>query len=600
VTGNIKNTVFSTIRRSREQGLRQLGRLARHEQIMLMTLAAILGFVGGGSAIAFREAIEFFQLTFLGFQFGGGNILAETPWHRIILVTTGGGLLVGLCLRFLVQGRHIHSVSEVIEAATFQGGKINLRTGLTSAAVSALSLGTGASAGREGPVVHLGATLSAFIADKLKLGRSLSRTLLGCGVAAAVAASFNAPIAGVFFSLEVVIGHYTLRAFSPIVIASVTGTIVSRAYFGNFPAFTELEYHVVSFLEFPAFAILGVISAFTATAFLRSIAVTQYVVRHSHIPEWLRPACAGLAVGLIALLYPQVLGVGYEATDQALNQQLAFTMLVALLIAKVAATSISIGLGFGAGVFSPSLFIGAMLGGAYGIVATWAFPDLSSGPGAYTIVGMGAVAGAVLGAPISTILMVFELTGDYSITVAVMIATVIASTVTQHLYGHSFFTWQLAKRGLNPKHGGERQLLRSVRVRDVMEQDFETVDPAATMVEIRGKLLQSHHGELFVIDDGGALHGTITLPDMSETAFDTSMDTLLNAKDVSRLHPPVLEPHDMLEKAIRRMDAVHEEQIAVVRNTTSMEVVGVVRQVDVMNAYNAAIMKAHAAERGED
>lgn len=600
MTDNIKHTVLAAIRRPGEKVLRQLGRLARHEQIILMTLAAILGLIGGGSAIAFREAIDLFQLNFLGFASGDGDLLATAPWTRILLATTGGGLLVGLCIHFLVPGRRIRSVSEVIEAATFQGGKINLRTGLTSAVVSALSLGAGASAGREGPVVHLGATLSAFIADKLKLGRSLGRTLLGCGVAATVAASFNAPIAGVFFALEVVIGHYTLRAFSPIVIASVTGTIVSRAYFGDFPAFTELEYHVVSFLEFPAFALLGLVSAIVATIFLRSVAVTQYAVRHSPIPPWLRPACAGLIVGLIALLCPQVLGVGYEATDQALNQQLAFSMLFALLIAKIAATSISIGLGFGAGVFSPSLFIGAMLGGAFGIVATLAFPDLSSGHGAYTIVGMGAVAGAVLGAPISTILMVFELTGDYSITVAVMIATVIASTVTQHLYGHSFFTWQLAKRGLDPKHGGEHQLLRSIRVRDVMEQDFETVDPAATMREVREKLQRSHHGELFVVDRQGALHGTITLPDLSESAFDTSMDALLNAEDVSRLHPPVLEPHDMLEKAMRRMDAVHEEQIAVVRNTTSMEVVGVARQVAVMNAYNKAIMTAHAAERGED
>lgn len=600
MTGEIKHTVLAAIRRPGEQVLRQLGRLARHEQIILMTLAAILGLIGGGSAIAFRETIEFFQLTFLGFGSGDADLLANAPWTRILLATTGGGLLVGLYIHFLVPGRRIHSVSEVIEAATFQGGKINLRTGLTSAVISALSLGAGASAGREGPVVHLGATLSAFIADKLKLGRSLSRTLLGCGVAATVAASFNAPIAGVFFALEVVIGHYTLRAFSPIVIASVTGTIVSRAYFGDFPAFAELENHVVSFLEFPAFALLGLVSAIVATIFLRSIAVAQYTVRHSPIPEWLRPACAGLVVGLIALLYPQVLGVGYAATDMALNQQLAFTMLLALLVAKIAATSISIGLGFGAGVFSPSLFIGAMLGGAFGIVATLVFPDLSSGPGAYTIVGMGAVAGAVLGAPISTILMVFELTGDYSITVAVMIATVIASTVTQHMYGHSFFTWQLAKRGLDPKHGGEHQMLRSIRIRDVMEQDFEIVAPDAPMRDVREKLQRSHHGELFVVDHDGKLHGTITLPDMSESAFDTSRDALLHAEDVSRLHPPVLEPHDMLEKAIRRMDAVHEEQIAVVKNTTSMEVVGVVRQVAVMNAYNTAIMKAHAAERGED
>ncbi|MGY8957971.1 MAG: chloride channel protein [Alphaproteobacteria bacterium] len=584
--------------RAGDKILRQFGRLTRHEQIILMILASLLGVIGGGSAIAFREAIDLFQWNFLGFATGGD--ISTIPWVRVMASTVGGGLLVGLCIRFLVPGRRIHSVSEVIEAATFHGGVIRFRAGLASAVVSALSLGAGASAGREGPVVHLGATISAFVARKLNLGRSLGRTLIGCGVAAAVAASFNAPIAGVFFALEVVIGHYTLRAFSPIVVASVTGTIVSRAYFGDFPAFAKLEYHVVSILEFPAFAMLGLASAITAVIFLRSIAIAQYAIRHSAVPEWLRPACAGIAVGLIALVFPQVLGVGYEATDQALNQQLGFAILAGLLVAKVAATAICIGFGFGGGVFSPSLFIGAMLGGAYGLVATSMFPDLSSGPGAYTIVGMGAVAGAVLGAPISTILMVFELTGDYSITVAVMIATAIASSVTKHFYGHSFFTWQLAKRGLDPSHGGEHQLLRSICVRDVMKQDFQSVPLDAPLRDVRDALLRSSHGELFVVDSDNVLHGTIVLSDLSDSAFDTSRDAALHAEDVARLHPPVLEPHVILEKAIDRMNAVHEQHIAVVRNETSMEVVEFVHQLDVMDAYNNAIKQAHAAERGED
>ena len=598
MTGESNHKHASALKRSSDHVLRQFGRLTRHEQIILMILASLLGVVGGGSAIAFREAIDLFQWGFLGIASGGD--ISSIPWERVMLATVGGGLLVGLCVRYLVPGRQIHSVSEVIEAATFSGGNIRFRAGLASAVVSAMSLGAGASAGREGPVVHLGATISALVARKLKLGRSLGRTLIGCGVAAAVAASFNAPIAGVFFALEVVVGHYTLRAFSPIVVASVTGTIVSRAYFGDFPAFAKLEYHVVSFLEFPAFALLGLASAITAIIFLRSIAIAQYTIRRSVVPDWLRPACAGLAVGLIALFFPQVLGVGYEATDQALNQQLGFAMLAALLVAKIAATAISLGLGFGGGVFSPSLFIGAMLGGAYGIIATWAFPELSSGHGAYTIVGMGAVAGAVLGAPISTILMVFELTGDYSITIAVMIATAIATSVTKHVYGHSFFTWQLAKRGLDPSHGGEHQLLRSIRVRDVMKQDFQSVLRDASMADVRAALLRSSHGELFVVDSSGTLNGTITLSDLSEFAFDTSHDATLHAEDVARLNPPVLEPHVILEKAIARMNAVHEEHIAVVRNDTTMEVVGFVHQLDVMDAYNNVIRQAHATERGED
>ncbi len=404
--------------------------MVKNEQIILTILAAVVGLLGGGGAIVFREGISLAQEIALGFDSESVFTLAgQLPWWRILLSTIGGGLVVGLLLRFAMPGQRVHAVADVIEAATLRNAEMNLRSGLVSALISAVTLGSGGSAGREGPVVHLGATLSAFVADKLHLGRALARTLLGCGVAAAVAASFNAPIAGVFFALEVVIGHYALKAFAPIVIASVTGTIVSRMYFGDFPAFLIREYHVVSFLEFPAFALLGLISAIMAIIFMRSIDFTQKIVKKANIPIWLRPACGGLLVGIIALAFPHVLGVGYEATDAAIQERMGLWLLISLLVAKTAATAITFAFGFGGGVFSPSLYLGAMLGGAFGVIATQMFPELSSGNGAYTIVGMGAVAGAVLGAPISTILMIFELTNNYAITIAVMIATVTASLI---------------------------------------------------------------------------------------------------------------------------------------------------------------------------
>ena len=266
------------------------------------------------------------------------------------------------------------------------------RTGFTlDALASALSIGVGASVGREGPVVHLGASLGSWVAKRLHLGRVLARTLLGCGVAAAVAASFNAPIAGSFFALEVVVGHYALSAFAPIVIASVTGTLISRARYGDYPAFIlPDDWIIASFWEFPGFALLGLVSAAAAIVFMWSIMFTEDTVERLPLPKWSRPAFAGLLVGLIALAFPEVLGVGYEATDKALSDLYPLWFLVALIVAKTAATAISLGGGFAGGVFSPSLYVGAMVGGAYGIIATQAFPELSSGHGAYTIIGMGA------------------------------------------------------------------------------------------------------------------------------------------------------------------------------------------------------------------
>ncbi len=580
--------------------LKYLDRLTRHEQVVLSILAVVIGGIGGGSAIAFREALGGLQYLFYGFSSESVHTLAaQLAWWHILLATTVGGLIVGLIVEFLMPGKRPHGVAEVMEASALKGGRMGLKAGLGAALVSAISLGAGASTGREGPVVHLGASLSAFVAARLRLGRSLSQTLLGCGVAAAVAASFNAPIAGAFFALEVVLGHYAMSAFTAIVIASVTGTVVSRIWFGDFPAFTVPAHDIVSYLEFPAFALLGIVAAAVAIIFMHATDFSAKLAAASPVPAWLRPACGGLLVGLIALAFPQVLGVGYEATDAALRDQFGRWLLISLILAKTAATAISLGSGFGGGVFSPSLFLGAMVGGAFGILATDLFPQLSSGHEAYAIVGMGAVAGAVLGAPISTILMIFELTGDYQLTIGVMIATVLASLLTRHIFGFSFFTRQLDLRGLNLRSGREQGLLREARVRGVMREDFAAVPHNSAMSVIRKGLQSAPYGELFVIDGDGRLHGTITLSDLAESAFDTELDELLTAEDVLRHQPPVLAMDDDLEAAMTLMDTVQEPIIAVIDNHESQKVVGYVRQRDVLLAYNRALLRARDEAHGE-
>ncbi|MCK5274476.1 MAG: chloride channel protein, partial [Alphaproteobacteria bacterium] len=510
-----------------------------------------------------------------------------------------GGLIVGPLIYWFAREAKGHGVPEVMAAVALRGGVIRKRVVSVKALASAISIGSGGSVGREGPIVQIGSALGSAIGQLLRVPASQLRTIVGCGAAAGVAATFNAPIAGAFFALEVVVGHYSMTAFTAIVISSVTGTIVSRIWFGDFPAFIVPEHQIASFLEFPAFAILGLVSAATAIIFMYSIEISAKVANKTPGPAWLRPALAGLAVGLIALVFPQVLGVGYEATDTALRGQYALWMLFGLLIAKTAATAISLGWGFGGGVFSPSLFLGAMLGGVFGMLATGIFPHLSSGHAAYTIVGMGAVAGSVLGAPISTILMVFELTGDYQLTIGVMIATVIASLITQQAFGFSFFTWQLDRRGLNLRKGREQGLLHAVHVCDVMHSDHVSVAAGASMAEIRRALQRCGYGELFVIDEDGRLHGTVMLSDLADSAFDTELDALLNAEDVCRNHPPVLTEMDDLEAAMALMDSVQEGIVAVVDNRDDQRLTGYARQRDVIRAYDRALMQARAEEYGE-
>jgi CIC family chloride channel protein len=577
-----------------------IGRVVRHRQMVLLVLGLAIGAIAAGAAIGFRDFIGLIQLGAFGFESEHVFSLArEQPWWRVLLVPALGGLIVGLFIHFAMPGRRPQGVADVMEATALRGGRLGVKTGLAAALASAVSIGFGASVGREGPVVHLGATLSSFVSDRLHLSRQLSLTLLGCGVASAIAASFNAPIAGVFFALEVVVGHYALSSFAPIVIASVTGTIISRLYYGDFPAFIIPDKTIVSFLEFPAFAVLGIAAALIAIVFIKGTLEAQSRINALPIPGWIKPAIAGLILGAVALEFPHILGVGYETTDAAIAEQFPLRMLAILLVLKLAATSLCLGAGFGGGVFSPSLVMGALAGGLIGGIATLIAPELSSGPGAYTIVGMGAVAGAVLGAPISTILIIFELTSSFTLTIAVMVGVVIASVITQSVVGRSFFTIQLERRGIRIDGGRETSLLESRKVTEIMEADFAAVPEAHPLPQVRDRLRYVANGELFVTTETGALLGTITLGDLSEAAFDTSFDEVLKAGDVARRGMPALGRDASLEDARALIDESHEDRVAVVEDMETMILVGYLRARDVMQAYNRAIMQVRAEERGE-
>lgn len=577
--------------------LMRLRLVIRNDQLILSILAVLVGVITGIGVIFIRESIDFVQGIFLG---GSSDKLIDSllilPWWRILLVPTLGGLMVGLFVYYLIPGRKPCGVSNVIEASVFQGGRMNFRVGIGASIASIFSIGIGGSVGREGPAIHLGATIGAWFSEKLHLTRSLSRALLGCGSAAAVAASFNAPIAGALFAHEVIVGHFAMSAFAPIVISSVVGTIVSRIYFGDAPAFEITQQSLASLWEFPAVVGLGIAGGLVAIILMRTTMASEDLIKKLPGPHWIRPGIGGFLLGLIALAFPHVLGVGYEATDMALNAQLPLYLLISLLFMKILSTSICIGSGFGGGVFTPSLMVGAMLGGAYGIVVTSIFPDLSSGPGAYTIVGMGAVAAAVLGAPISTTLIVFELTDDYPLTIAVMVGVVISSIIAQQFLRKSFFNWQLERAGLDLKSGFETTLLRSIKVKSITNTEAETVSISSSLEQLRNKLQFSETGELFVILEDGELFGTITLADLSDIAFDHNVDNLVNAGDIARINPPILDQNDDLENAKKVMQDSGEHFIAVVDNHETMKFIGVLNETDMMAAYNQALVQARHEE----
>jgi len=444
----------------------------------LWVLGIGVGLVAGYATLALRLGISAVERGAFGVtEIHLASAASHLPAWRIVLIPLAAGFIIA---GMLWLGRRWNlspdtrgtGVADVLEARAVKAGRMDLKSGLYSAVMSAISLGGGASAGREGPAVHLGATLAAQFGQWLNMPARGSRILLACGAAAAVSASFNAPVAGALFAFEVILGHYALRSIAPVASSSIVGALIVRHHFGQDPVFGLPEMAAASVWDFPAAAALGFAAAGLAIVFNRGTIflparLGQWMER-MHLPVWLLPVPGGLAIGLIALIAPEILGVGYEATSNALRGAYAFHELVLFIVLKTAATIISLGFRFAGGVFSPSLYLGAMLGSAFGIALTALLGGQTAGPNFFAVIGMGAVSGAVLGAPLSTTLIVFELTTSYEASVAVLLSVSLATVLSQSALGGSLFQLQVQRKGYDLSGGSSRLVLQTIRVRDVL------------------------------------------------------------------------------------------------------------------------------------
>jgi CIC family chloride channel protein len=458
-------------------------------------IAVLIGVAAGYAAIGFRLAIYAIQEALYGADdYAIHSAAADLNPLLVIVIPILGGLAVGWVLtRFGAQGRAL-GVADAIEAAALRDGRVNARQGAASAVAALITLSAGGSSGREGPVVHLAAVIAAQVSRWLDLHGVTARNLLGCAAAAAVSASFNAPLAGALFALEVVLRHYAVHAFGPIVLASAAGAVVSRLHMGDVTEFLLPAPAPSFFYELPAFALLGLLSGFVAIAMMRSIFYAEGLGDRLRarfgVPPILRPACAGAALGVTAVAFPHVIGVGYETTSRALTGSLDFWTCVAFAVVKTAAVAATFAGRMGGGVFSPSLMLGALTGGAFGAVALAVAPVQAGSAGLYAVAGMGAVASAVLGAPISTTLIVFEMTGDYQAALAVMVASSLAAVVGHRFVQKSFFLTQLARAGVLLAGGPRDWLPRTLPVDRLMRPlPAEEADAAAAMIA-RGHYLR--------------------------------------------------------------------------------------------------------------
>lgn len=438
----------------------------------LSMLAIPVGLLSGGVIILFRILVESSQ----GLLFDGGDIESyETlaPLVRLLLPLSGG-LLIGLIWQYLKDSTREVGIIHVMERLDYHQGRLPLRNALAQFVGAGLSIISGHSVGREGPSVHLGATSGSQLGRWLRLPNNSKRTLVACGIAAAIAASFNTPLAGVIFAMEVVLMEYSLVSFAPVIMAAVTATTLTRAVYGSMPAFTVPNMQLGSLLELPYVILMGVVLGTLAALFI--FLLQRFTGLLSRWPVWSRCTLAGLTVGLIAMIVPEVMGIGYDTVNQALLGNLGLVLLAGIALAKLIATAAGLGLGLPGGLIGPTLVIGAAAGGAMGIMAdNWLPGDIAS-PAFYAMIGMVTMMGATLQAPLAALTAMLELTANPNIILPGMLALITGGLVCKEIFGkESVYIELMRTRGLDYRHNPLSQTLRRIGVASIMERRIETL-----------------------------------------------------------------------------------------------------------------------------
>ena len=566
-----------------------LTRLKASEYVFMILVATVIGLGGGLTAVALRYLIGFFQWV----SFGSWSNLLEAaqriPWYVLIFIPAIGGLIVGPMVYRVATEARGHGVPEVMEAVAVHGGVIRPRVVLIKALASAVCIGTGGSTGREGPIVQIGSALGSSIGQGLKVSARRLRTMVGCGAAAGIAGAFNAPIAGALFAVEIILGDFGVPQFSPIVISSVVATVVSRYFLGDMPAFIVPRYELVSGFELVPYAVLGLVAAFVGVGFTTVLYKIEDVFDSMRVPDITKPAIGGLVVGALATVFPHVLGIGYETIDMALAGKGVWYLLLGLILLKLFATSVTLGSGGSGGIFAPSLFLGAMTGGFLGTIVHHLFPSVTAGPGAYALVGMGAVVAATTHAPLTAMIIIFEMTGDYKIIPSVMAACVISVLLATRLKRTSIYTEKLVRRGIEMFQPLEFNVLKRLNVGTVLTRDPVVVNEQTPFRKLVDLAVNSPRSEFFVVRDGKQYLGTISVHQLRQVILDKDwLDELIIARDLADPTYPSLRPDDNLDMAMRLFARENVEELPVLDDG---RLVGSVKKSDVLEVYNRELMR---------
>lgn len=569
----------------------------------MVVLALLVGGGAGAGAVGFRYLILGFTYLFTGYRDYSAHGHAPYGYFHgvgfwfVVGAPVVGGLIYGPLIHLFAREARGHGVPEVMLAVAERGGRIRPQVAVVKSLASALCIGSGGSVGREGPIVQIGSALGSTLGQWTRVPESRLRILVACGAAGGISATFNAPIAGVFFGLELILRDFEAESFGVVVLASFVSDIIGRAAFGNSPFLHLPAFQLRSPVEYPLYAGLGLLAALVGVAFIRVLYGSEDLAdRLWRGPDWLRPAVGGLLLGLVLLAVPQLYGVGYPPLQNAIRGQYFVGFLLLLLLGKIVATSLTIAIGGSGGVFAPSLFMGAMLGSAYGVGVHHLLPHLTAAPGTYGLVGMGAVFAAAARAPITAVIIIFELTGDYRIILPLMFAIALAASISNVLSGDTIYTLKLRRRGIDMMRGRGANLMQLLSVEDAMQAVPMSLPAETSLNEAIARLAEGSTDGVPVVDSDGDYCGTISSQQIEQAMRENALDATAGelAQDV-----PALTARQTLEDALGALLRARSG-LPVVAADHGVPV-GWLTQVDVLRAYNAqleaGVDQAHAHSR---
>jgi len=564
------------------------------DNLILLGLSVLIGLLSGAANIVFRASIHLVHETLF---VGGGRLLriGTEWWERLPLplLPVAGVLLLVLLARLYPGEVTGYGFPAFLERVNLRDGRFPFRNIILKTLGPALTIGSGGSAGVEGPIAQIGGTIGSQIARLFRVSSQRGKVFIAAGAAGAIAATFNAPIAGTLFATEIVLlGNFETASFAAIVVSAGIATVVGRAYYGEEAIFKMPLYEMVSVYEIPLYVLLGLLIGAAAVFYIRLFHYSRdSFALMKRVPEPLRPLLGAFAVGCIGIFFPEILGDGYEWIEQALSGEMLGWVMAVLVLLKIVATSITLGSGGAGGVFAPALFIGAMAGGSYGMVVHHLLPGITAQPGAYAAVGVGAFLAASTHAPLTAIFLLFEMTGNYEIIVPIMLSAIIGVMTARGLYHDSIDTVELSRKGLDVHGGRQAAIMSSIRVRQVMDTRFQTVQEDENLTTVIRILLSGDSFYLPVLNESKELMGVLSLQDVRAVVYEEKICRIVRAGQLATENPLTLTPDDNLGTALRLFAVKDLGEIPVVDTATRKKVVGMLRRGRVIATYEREVLR---------